>query len=99
MTGISLEIQARAALNAALEAEFGVQVCAKPRDKGVTRPAERLRQILYRFRRELGGEYQTIRIYLSPADPNTRLWLIRQETLPQGHSAEEEGDFDAQDHR
>lgn len=71
--------QAELALRAAYNSEFGVQVlCAHDLGNPVVTPSLRTKQILYRFRREIGDvELLKIQIRLCPHDPNNRLWLIR----------------------
>jgi len=75
-----LSNQAESVLRQALESPLGIQVLVyQDRENGaVTTPTLRARQILYRFRHEIGDkELEKIQIRLCPTDPDQRLWLIK----------------------
>ena len=78
-TGATLmATQAEAVLRAAARSEFGIRVRVIALRDDIMTPALRARQVLYRFRNELGAEeFKDLQIRLSPDDPEHRLWIIR----------------------
>jgi len=74
-----LQNQATSVLRQALESPLGIQVkINQDEGKSVVTPSLRARQILYRFRQELGDiELNQIQIKLCPTDPDHRLWLVK----------------------
>jgi hypothetical protein len=81
-----LATQAESCLRQALEAQYGIQVLILQDNGGVVTPALRAKQILYRFRREIGDiELNKITIRSCPSDPDHRLWLIKQMPTAQSH--------------
>jgi hypothetical protein len=86
-----LRDQAHSILHRALESRIGIQIriLDDGKDKGdtpVVTPSLRVKQIFYRFRKEIGDiELLSLQIRLCPKDPNNRLWItkgiISQETL------------------
>jgi hypothetical protein len=86
-----LQDQAHSILRQAVESRIGIQIkiLDDGKDNGdtpVVTPSLRVKQILYRFRKEIGDvELLSLQIRLCPRDPNNRLWItkgiISQETL------------------
>jgi hypothetical protein len=75
----ALELAARDILEAAASSATGIR-CRILTPVGIdsVTPTLRAKQVLYRFRRELGDpRYAQIQIRLSPDDPDNELWLIR----------------------
>ena len=74
-----LRDQCAAILRSAVESRLGIQVRVLESGGGVVTPSLRAKQILYRFRKELGdAEFQTLAIRLCPHDPDHVLWITRQ---------------------
>lgn len=71
--------QAAKALYRALDAEIGVKYrTVHPISTEIIAPSQRARQILYRFRREIGDpSLLSIQIRLSKSDPDHTIYLIR----------------------
>ncbi len=76
-----LSAQAESCLRQVLKAKYGIQIyVAQTGLGGVVTPALRARQILYRFRQEIGdAELNKIQIKTCPHDPDNRLWLLKME--------------------
>ncbi len=75
-----LREQAEKILREALEARIGIQILIHEEQKGTVTPSLRVKQILYRFRQEIGDkELEVIQIRLCPSDPDHRLRLIKGE--------------------
>lgn len=69
-----LALQAEAILDAASRSNVGIIVHAPDAT------ALHMKQVLYRFRKELGnGAYRNLQIILSPDDPDHRVWIIRRD--------------------
>jgi len=68
------------ALYTALESPVGIIIRTYHQAETLTTPSFRAKQILYRFRKELGDvELLKIQIRFSPTEPDTELWLIKTE--------------------
>jgi hypothetical protein len=74
-----LSNQAENVLRTALESPYGIQILIYEDPPGqVVTPTLRARQILYRFRQEIGDkDMDQIQIRLCPTDPDHRLWLVK----------------------
>ena len=69
------------ALYTALESPIGIIIRTYHSSETLVTPSSRAKQILYRFRKELGDiELLKIQIRFSPTDPDNELWLIKTET-------------------
>ena len=79
----ALEITALAALRATADCEVGMIFRVElAQGTEMMTPSLRAKQVLYRFRKELGDErFLKIQIRLSPDDPDNELWLINQSAL------------------
>jgi len=76
-----LREQAEKILREALSAQIGIQILINEEQKGTVTPSLRVKQILYRFRQEIGDrDLEVLQIRLCPSDPDHRLWLIKGET-------------------
>ncbi len=64
---------ARRILNEALSAPIGIQVLIEA--PGMTSPALRAKQVLYRFKKE-DRVFAHLQIRLHPTDPDNRLWVL-----------------------
>ena len=75
-----LELASLAILNACVASDHGIIIKIETRgETDVNTPALRAKQTLYRFRKESGNpEYKNIQIRLSPDNPDTELWLLKQ---------------------
>lgn len=75
-----LRQQAENILRQALESRVGVQVKINEETVGTVTPSLRAKQILYRFRKEIGDvELLKLQIRLCPGDPDRKLWIIKGE--------------------
>lgn len=75
-----LRDQAESILRQAANARVGIQIRILEEIPGTVTPSLRVKQTLYRFRREIGDiELMGLKIYLCPHDPDRRLWIIKGE--------------------
>jgi hypothetical protein len=75
-----LSSQAENCLRTALASPLGIQIRILEDGEGVVTPSLRAKQILYRFRREIGDvELNKISVHFCPSDPDHRLWLLKME--------------------
>lgn len=73
-----LREQAEKILYGALQVRVGLQVKVLEEGEGIITPSLRAKQILYRFRQEIGDvELQRLAIHLCPEDPDGRLWITK----------------------
>ena len=78
-----LREQAEKVLREAAAARLGIQILIHEDQKGVVTPSLRVKQILYRFRREIGdAELRKLQIRLCPSDPDHRLFIIKTDYEP-----------------
>lgn len=66
-------------LNAALEAQVGIEVLIEAPPQVMT-PTLRAKQVLLRFKRE-DANFANLQIKLAPHDPDHRLWLIKKDFI------------------
>lgn len=75
-----LRDQAESILRQALSARVGIQIRILEEIPGTITPSLRIKQTLYRFRREIGDvELKGLQIRLCPHDPEHRLWITKGE--------------------
>lgn len=78
-----LASQAEAILDAATRSDLGIVVHIPDAT------AFHAKQVLYRFRKELAsGAFAHLQIWLSPDDPDHRLWIINRPTAVPQHEPE-----------
>ena len=77
-----LRDQAESILRQALAAPVGIQIRVLEEIPGTVTPSLRVKQILYRFRKEIGDvDLKSLQIWLCPHDPDRRLWIVENATL------------------
>jgi len=88
-----LAAQALAMLTKAAECQYGGRFKINfPEDTSPVAPALRAKQILYRFRKELGNPtFLNMQVRLCPDDPTNKIWIINKNApVPDEHDLDPE---------